>query len=368
MIYEIAAILLLPILNVLRSRRSSPSRILVVQLAKIGDFINSSTLIYALRKSYPNATISVFVAPVNKKLAEHDPIIDQVYVSDPNNYHGLFGRLSLAKAISKTNSDTVISLNCNSALSVACALAKVPQRISVTSWKKGVSTFFMKYLWDNYITHKPERLIHQTYNDLLGYCNSSADKHNFSNRIYVSRNKSAEIDKQFPQHKQKYIGIGISSANKLKELPSEKISDLIKALTTQYNARILLIGSYDDKQKGDYLSKISPQVTAVTGDYSIDQIPYLMQRLSLYVGVDSGLTYIADALSIPVVSISGPCNMSETRPLSNKVRIIQNLSLSCMPCSYIHNTARSCKIGTLECILSIKTDEIINAISEITQI
>ena len=369
MIYELAVFLLLPVLNALRkSKNSSLGRILVIQVAKIGDFINSSILISALRKSYPKAEISVLVSPVNKKIAECDPIIDQVYVSDTDGYHGLSGRIGLAKVISNTNSDIVISLNSISAISVACALARVPQRLSVTSWKKSISTSIRRYFWDEYVVHKPERLIHQTYNDLLRFCNASVDDHQLATRVYVDNSEANEIDFRFPSSKHQYIGIGISSANKLKELPSEKVLGLIRKLTKRNNIHVLLIGSKDDREKADNLAYGGSGISIVAGDYSIEQIPYLMKRLSLFVGVDSGLTYMADALSIPVVSISGPCNMSETRPLGKQVRIVQNLSLSCMPCSYIHSTARSCSVGTLDCIESIAVEEIINYISEIVEI
>lgn len=369
MIYELAVLLLLPVLNALRSsKKISPRRILVIQVAKIGDFLNSSILISALRENYPEAEVSVLVSPVNKKIAERDPIIDHVYVADPNGFHGLSGRLGLVKIISNTNCDVVLSLNCISAVSVACVLARVPYRLAVSSWKKSISVSLRRYFWDDYVCHKPERLIHQTYNDLLKFCNASVSDHALSTRVYIDKRGSIDIDDRFPLDMYQYIGIGVSSANKLKELPVEKILELIVQLTRENNVHVLLIGSEDDRTKAEDLVHGSSRVSVVAGDYSLEQIPYLMQRLCLFVGVDSGLTYMADALSVPVVSISGPCNMSETRPLGKQTRIVQNLSLSCMPCSYIHNTARSCSVGTLDCIESITVGEIMDSISEIVEI
>lgn len=366
MIYELAILLLLPILNSLRKRKkSSPDRILVIQVAKIGDFINSSILISALRDNFPESKISVLVSPVNKKIAECDPIIDQVYVSDPGGYHGFYGRMNLARVISNTDSDTVFSLNCISAISVACVWARVPQRFSVSINKKSISILLNRNFWDGQVIHKPERLIHQTYNDLLELCNASVGQHHFSTRIYMDESESISIDDRFPRAGNQYIGIGISSANKLKELSLEKMLSLIKNISRKYNFHILLIGSENDKEKAEQLAYEGARISVVAGDYSIEQIPYLMHRLRLFVGVDSGLTYMADALSIPVVSISGPCNMSETRPLGKRTRLVQNMGLSCMPCSYIHNTARSCSVGTLDCINSISVEEIMDAISEL---
>jgi len=369
MIYEIFAFLLAPFLRLIRRRREEePKRILVIQLAKIGDFVNSSGLISSLRKSYPDVRLDVVVAGVNQKLAICNPDIDNVIVAEKNGYHGLFGRIALARKIAETKCDLVVSLNCSATITVSCVLANVPQRISVLGSKKSRSRFLRRYLWDGHVEHKPERLIHQTYNDLLGLCGAASDCHVFLNKVYARDSDLSLIDDRFPKNESKYIGIGVSSANKLKELPVERVVETINGLIELDDATVLLVGGREDKEKAEAVIKECPVAIDVTGDYSIDMVPYLIERFSLFIGVDSGLTYIADALGVPVVSISGPCNMAETRPLGKKMVIIQNLSLPCMPCSYIHDTARTCKTGALDCILSIKSDEISNAASRLLDV
>jgi heptosyltransferase-2 len=102
------------------------------------------------------------------------------------------------------------------------------------------------------------------------------------------------------------------------------------------------------------------RIVDTTGQLSLTQLPGLLKRLSLFIGVDSGVTYMADALNVPLVSIAGPCNMCETRPIQARVMIIQK-TLPCAPCAHIYKAPYDCKVGTRECVLSVSTDEILQA-------
>ena len=78
--------------------------------------------------------------------------------------------------------------------------------------------------------------------------------------------------------------------------------------------------------------------------------------------MDTGITYMADALSIPLINIAGPSDMKDQRPTGKKAVIIQKTDLSCVPCSHTFKSPYYCKINTRECINSVSVDEIyINA-------
>lgn len=366
MIYELLTLLLLPILNTIRPKKNlCPNRILLIQSAKIGDFINTSSALLSLRHRYPDACLSVLISSVNKPLASCNDNINEIYIYRDRGYHGTLGRFELAKLIYSTQSDLVISFNYSSVISVSAALALTKNRISVVRATKSLSRFIVSLLWDETIIHKPERLIHQTYNDLLQHCGASQNDRTFRNRVCYSNSQQKYIDEIFRNDDVQYIGIGISSANKLKEISTNKIIDLIRILDRAAKIKIILIGASSDKDKAIKILNGTQDVTDTTGEYFLSSIPYLMKKIHLFIGVDSGLTYIADAVKTPVISISGPCNMSETKPLGSNSAIIQNLSLSCMPCSYIHNTAKACRLGTVECIETISTIDIIDKSLEI---
>jgi ADP-heptose:LPS heptosyltransferase len=94
---------------------------------------------------------------------------------------------------------------------------------------------------------------------------------------------------------------------------------------------------------------------------ALADLPELMGRMEAFVGVDSGLTYLADALAIPLVSVAGPCNMSETRPVNPRAMIIQR-QLPCLPCAHIFNAPTTCRTGTLSCVREVTAAEITTAV------
>jgi ADP-heptose:LPS heptosyltransferase len=69
---------------------------------------------------------------------------------------------------------------------------------------------------------------------------------------------------------------------------------------------------------------------------------------------------MADSLDIPLVSLAGPCNMRETRPVNQRVIILQE-KLPCVPCAHIFKAPYSCRIGTRACIANVSPDQIADA-------
>jgi len=98
------------------------------------------------------------------------------------------------------------------------------------------------------------------------------------------------------------------------------------------------------------------------GNFNLAELPALIERLSFFIGVDTGIIYMADALNIPLVDIAGPSDMEDQRPTGKKVVIIQR-NLSCVPCSHSFKAPYSCRYGHKECITSITVEEVFTGVS-----
>jgi ADP-heptose:LPS heptosyltransferase len=165
------------------------------------------------------------------------------------------------------------------------------------------------------------------------------------------------------------IGIAISSGNKLKELGTEKITELINTLLNNIDTHVVLIGSKGDSETADKIfESINKKDRAVnaTGKLRLTELPALIEKLSLFIGVDTGITYMTDALNIPTIHIAGPIDTSEQRPIGERVTIIQH-KLPCVPCTYVFKAAYSCKRGDRICITSVDVLEIIEAAKKLLQ-
>jgi ADP-heptose:LPS heptosyltransferase len=76
---------------------------------------------------------------------------------------------------------------------------------------------------------------------------------------------------------------------------------------------------------------------------------------------------MADAVGIPLVSVTGPCNMQETRPLGKQVILLQRADLPCAPCAHIFHAPYTCRVGTRACIREISAIEITKAVSKLLE-
>jgi ADP-heptose:LPS heptosyltransferase len=108
-------------------------------------------------------------------------------------------------------------------------------------------------------------------------------------------------------------------------------------------------------------SNQSDRVINTAGQISLADLPALIERLTVFVGVDSGVTYMADTLGIPMVYLPGPANPKDQGPIRAK-RITLEKPLPCAPCSRVFVTPKTCATGTHECIESFTSTDIANAV------
>jgi ADP-heptose:LPS heptosyltransferase len=130
-----------------------------------------------------------------------------------------------------------------------------------------------------------------------------------------------------------------------------------------------LIGSEADKNTAQEILNKSENKNSIidsTGAFGLSELPALLEQLSLFIGVDTGVTYMADALNVPIIHIAGPIDISEQRPIGERVTIIQH-KLPCVPCTYVFKAAYSCKRGDRICITSVDVLEIIEAAKKLLQ-
>ena len=80
------------------------NKILVVNLAFIGDVILSTPVIRALKEKYPQSSISMLTIPLTAPIAQLNPYVDKVLIYDKKGDHkGLLGGWKVVTAIKKEN-------------------------------------------------------------------------------------------------------------------------------------------------------------------------------------------------------------------------------------------------------------------------
>lgn len=367
MIHLLLTLLLSPLLRLLAGRApGQPKRALVIQLAKIGDLLCSTPVFRELKRCYPEAKVSVLATKINAPLLRCNPRIDHVVEADVRQFRGLVGKWRLIALLRRGRYDTVICLNAGAAYATAALWAGIPRRLAVLSNFGGTTHHMAARLWTDVELHHGDRLIQETYLALLeklGVRDGGIAKEIFS--APGAAEKAAAL---LGANAGPLLGIGVSSGNRLKELGTEKIIDLARrVLDAHPRLSVVLIGGPEDADQARGICGALPVGRAVNscGVFGLAELPKLLERLSVYLGVDSGITYMADALGMPIVSVAGPVDMKETRPVGNRVIIIQRTDLPCFPCSHTFRSPYSCRVGTRACIADVSAAEIATAVSSL---
>jgi len=362
--YVILSYLFYPVVRLamaVRHRREI-RRILVIQTAKIGDVICSTPIFRALAQRFPEAHITVLVNPVTQELLVGNPHVHATAVIRSEFYAGLMGKFRLARLIRSGRYDVAVCMNPNVPFAVGLFWGLVPVRLSVMPNFSGSTFRSASGLFTRLAPHSGERLVMQTYFDVLR--NIGTNSCDFTKDVTKASGADEKAQALLAGATRPIVGIAVSSANKLKQLSVAKISRLIDLLRTRKDLGVVLIGSAQDRHDADEVIALlgdTVRVIDAVGKFTLGELPALLEQLSVFVGVDSGLTYMADACGTPIVQIAGPVNIKEQRPMGQACVIITR-KLPCAPCSHVFKTVQSCKIKTRECIESVTADEIYGAV------
>lgn len=370
MIHLLLTLLFSPLLRLFAGRApEQPARVLVIQLAKIGDLLCSTPVFRELKRCYPAVELSVLATKINAPLLRCNPRVDHVVEADARQFRGVAGKWRLIALLRQGRYDTVICLNAGAAYATAALWAGIPRRLAVLS-NFGSSTHRLAArLWTDVEPHQGDRLIQATYLALLerlGVRDGSIAK-----EVFPAPGAAEKVAALLGSNTGPLLGIGVSSANRLKALGNEKIIELTRRMLAAYpGLSVILIGGSEDAQQADEIQQVLPSERVIDscGKLGLAELPVLLEKLSTYLGVDSGVTYMADAVGIPVVSVAGPCNMEETRPTGKRVVIIQRAELPCQPCAHIFKAPYSCWVGTRACIVDVSAAEIAAAVSSLLSV
>ena len=159
----------------------------------------------------------------------------------------------------------------------------------------------------------------------LGIIDNDTKKHlGFSERALEKINKSF-IDNQIDIEKDFIVGISPSVGNEIKEWPVERFVEVANYVAQKYNAVIVIIGGPNDKKCSEEMKdSLNKDVRYIdTTEVSIDEMKALISKLNLFISVDTGPIYIAEAFNIPTVDILGPMDENEQPPRGRLNRVVK---------------------------------------------
>ena len=325
MSYVLLFILFLPVKLVGKLFRKETGKNLVIQTAKIGDFVNATPLLYHLKKS------DVLISRAVEPLASRDETIEKIYLVGKKK-RNMFAKLQFAwQIMNRYDSVYLLQPNSTNLFFAAVCNAKNKQFLSIYTrrWYHGI--FYLTA--DGEINHGKRTLSVTNYLQLADRSLSwqDAPKH---------ATKPLFQPKAWPECLDKpdviKIGLSISAGNKAKTVPPatwKLIFDRLADLPCQF----YIFGTENEQPWLDELNRAigeQANMTSLLGLLPLESVPWAISRMDCYIASDSGNVYIADAVGVPVVLLYGPCCHHEQRPLGPTLLIGNEDNIS----SYVFET------------------------------
>lgn len=313
--YVILFLLFLPVKWVMKIFHSRTGKNLVIQTAKIGDFVNITPLLTHLGKS--DALLSNSVAA----LATRDNTLENIWYIEEHR-SGLVKKMKLVWQILNRYDNIYLLHPTNLNLFIAaCCNASNKQFLSSYRRKSYQGLFYLTA--SGVVEHEKNTLTLENY---LKLADRSFTKESYPKHATQPLWQPNSLPDEIFQHDGIRIGISITAGNQAKTIPPiiwQRLFNHLSDLPCQFYA----FGAPNEQSRLQELYKVvgaRENLISLVGKVPLEDVPAAIGEIDFYIASDSGNVYIADAQQVPIILIYGPCCVEEQRPLGDVLLIGPN--------------------------------------------
>jgi len=292
--------------------RDEIERILVITLSNLGDVVLTTPVVEALIKEFPKASLEVMVGPNGAPVFEAHPGISELIVYDK--FKPLSERLRLIWRLKKKRYSLIVDLR----------NTLMPYMIGAPH----VSLPFKQF--SKHLAHKKD--IHLWKLKTLSIKISDAPR-----RLYVK-----DADRQYaanalkPLSGRRLVAINAGAKNHMKRWNGEGFAYVIRRLTEELGAGIVMIGSPEEATvASDILGGNENRALNLAGKTTVPQMIALLEKVDLLITNDSAPLHIGSILGKKVLAIFGPTDSGEYGPFSHGSAALWK-PVFCAPCKKAH--------------------------------
>lgn len=337
---------------------TSPSHgLVVIQLARLGDFLQTTPLLAALRARHPGARIMAVVNPAQAALAHGCGLVDEVLTLDPAvlrdaaaDHHArrALARLrALCQPLWSRPAQVVYNLNFSPlAAGVAAGwdqadqhgwrLDRAKRRLVGAGW----SGFVMQNVSDRRLTRLHLCDILASYAEV-----ETPPLARLAQRVDASAATRVQ-DLLGPRRPR--VALQLGANNDLRRWPVASFAALAKALLER-GLEVFLVGSHAERPLGrrfrDALGPAGEKIHDLMGRTDLAGLAAALAAMDLVVSGDTGSLHLATAVGAPTLALfMGPAQVHETGPYGVGHLVLQARD-ACGPCQ---EDAPACG-GTASC-------------------
>lgn len=291
-----------------------PKRILIIKPSALGDIILALPALSALKRSFPNASISWFVRPEFAPLITGHPYISDIILFDrkqlakwwccPESFQSL---RSLIRQLKAGEFDLVFDFQ---------GLFRTGYFSRVTGCKRRLGMAGARELAHLFYTDKISQdasSIHLVDYYLKIVAAAGARRFDAEFKLPEDVGAADKIDKLLKSQgvNGKYAVIVPGAAQAEKRWPIDRFAELAEKISARFGMQVVATGSQGERE---YIEAIGKRVINLAGKTTVRELIPLMKKVSLVVSNDTGPGHIAAAAGVPIVMIFGPTNPARVCP------------------------------------------------------
>jgi heptosyltransferase-2 len=345
----------------------SPQKILIIRLSAIGDILLATPLLRALRTQFPEARLDFVVKAEFADVLRYHPAIATLY--ELNTKNGLPELQTLGRRLREMRYEVIFDIHKNFR-SRYLAYAAKPQKLF--QYRKHI---FRRWLLVHTKINLMRRVppIYQRYLAAampLGIPPLPPLAGGRWLELFWREQEEREADFAILREARlPLIGLAPGAGYFTKRWPAEYFGQLAANLIRR-NRQVVILGGAQEIALAQQIEKTVESMTGrrekiinLTGALSLLGSAAVIKRCQLLVANDSGLMHVAEAVGTPLLAIFGSTTAElGFSPQSPSSRVIENVGLSCRPCSHLGYA--QCPRGHFRCMREILPDKVWAAAQE----
>jgi lipopolysaccharide heptosyltransferase II len=318
-------------------------RILVINLAFIGDVLLSFPVVTALKSLCPEAKIDMLVMPLTAPIAAGNPNVDKVLVYDKRGQHKQFLQLfKLIREVRSQHYDLAVCTNFAVRGAMLTWAAGIPTRLGYDRQHGGLFLTHataadrtpLRHEADNYLdVLQPLPLTAK--NSQLYFTVSDHDRQSLAVKVpQLDWNRPIAAICPVGSYSRKSWTIA-GNAQLIRRLAEECQVVLIGGnkeaaqLAALRQASLTVPAARSDGDNARSFSRDS--VLILAGELTLGELAALLAACQVLVSVDTGPMHLAQAVGTPVVALFGPTDPAIWGPRSPQDQVFYD-PIACSPC------------------------------------
>jgi ADP-heptose:LPS heptosyltransferase len=346
-----------PLLRNLKKAMSQPTRIMLIQLRRIGDVLMCTPALRVLRQSFPQSFIAFLTERECQDVLASNPYLDEVIILDREKYRNPWYWLRKVGQIRKKKFDLVIDYLCNPRSAYLSFLSGAKHRIGYDLPRR---RFFYNMLVKSQAgprysaEHKLEAL------RALGIEASDLKLDFFipDEAGFLARDFFQE---QGIDRSRLIVSVSATSRRRFRRWPPERFARLADWLISKFKATVILVWGPGEREAVEKVQAVMGERPVISRETeNLFQLGAILGRCDIHIGNDNGTKHIAVAMGRPTITIYGPQDpKSWTYPDPSRHKFLKTQQ-DCPDCDKIKH-----RCTELACLDRITVQEVQRAFLEL---